>query len=179
MRVMVEPPSGLCLGRLFLFFSREQAEKMLTPCVLSTGSCHAHHCSLLIVAQQWLKHRLVRRGNMGPFGRLRHTQILVDATFDSPQAFARWWSRQLFWQRGRGSGRLGLSALGGAEGFLLPDVSSCWSGRRASCFASSSERSSGGECPKALSCACWLRKKPFMVSERFASTCQRSATCCA
>lgn len=36
----------------FLLFSRGQAVMMLTPCVLSTGSCHARHGSLLIVAQQ-------------------------------------------------------------------------------------------------------------------------------
>jgi hypothetical protein len=122
-----------------------------TICLLSVSASFI--LPLNKVGFVWLKHRLARRGHMGPFGRLRQTHILVDATCDSPRPDARWWSRQLFWQRGRGSGRLGLSALDGAEGFLLPDVSSCWSGRRASCFASSSERSSGGECPKALSCA--------------------------
>src|SRR5579883_600027 len=52
MRVIVEPPAGFCPGRLFLLFSRGQVVTMLIPCVLSTGSCHARHCSLLIVAQQ-------------------------------------------------------------------------------------------------------------------------------
>src|SRR5579883_924489 len=51
MRVIVEPPAGFCPGRLFLLFSRGQVVTMLIPCVLSTGSCHARHCSLLIVAQ--------------------------------------------------------------------------------------------------------------------------------
>src|SRR5579884_3101723 len=51
MRVIVEPPAGFCPGRLFLLFSRGQVATMLIPCVLSTGSCHARHCSLLIVAQ--------------------------------------------------------------------------------------------------------------------------------
>lgn len=52
MRVMVEPPTGFCPGRLFLLVGREQAQTIPTPCVFSTGSCHARHCSLLIVAQQ-------------------------------------------------------------------------------------------------------------------------------
>src|SRR6266480_5860582 len=73
---------------------------------------------------------------------------------------------------------LGVSCdtlLGELKAFCAPFASSCWSGKRASCFASSSERSSAGECPRALSCACLLRKKPFMVSERFARRCHRSA----